>query len=141
MADFHDAELILKLYELRTEGTMRDARKFVGQFNPASFDDVIAIQRNQNQSAPENNAYWRQVQSYWDMAAALVMHDALDVGLFVDANSEPFFLYAKMTPHLDEYKKTFGRPFMPQVGLMIQTHLVAREKYEAFLKRLSPPKQ
>ena len=138
MADFHDAELILKLYELRTEGAMRESRKFVGEFSPAGFDEVAALQRSQ--TGPENNACWRQVVSYWDMAAALVMHDALDVGLFVDTSGEPFLLYAKMTPYLEEFKKTFGRPFMPQMAAMIHTHLVAREKYEAFVKRLQAPK-
>ena len=139
MADFHDAELILKLYELRTNPTMRDARKFVGGLTPASFDEVAALQRNQ--TGEESNAYWRQVLSYWDMAAALVMHDALDVGLFVDTSGEPFLLYAKMTPYLEDWKKTFGRPFMPQMASMIHAHLVAREKYEAFVNRLNPPKQ
>jgi hypothetical protein len=139
MADFHDAELILKLYELRTDPVMREARKFVSGFNPANFEELAAMQRAQ--AGAENNAYWRQATSYWDMAAALVMHDALDVGLFVDANGEPFYFYAKFAPFHEEWKKTFGRPFMPQVGLMIETHLPAREKYETFLKRLHPPKQ
>ena len=139
MADFHDAELILKLYELRTEGTMREARKFVSSFNPANFEELVALQRNQTN--PDDNAYWRMAISYWDMAAALVMHDALDVGLFVDTNGEPFNIYAKFQPYHEDFKKTFGRPFMPQIGLMIQTHLVAREKYEAFVKRMHPAKQ
>jgi hypothetical protein len=137
MADFHDAETILKLYELRTEATMREARKFVSSFNPANFDEVAALQRNETE--PEKNAYWRQVLTYWDMAAALVMHDALDVGLFVDTNGEPFHLYAKFQPFHEDFKRTFGRPFMPHVALMVQTHLAARERYEAMLKRLHPP--
>jgi hypothetical protein len=139
MADFHDAELILKLYELRTDPVMRDARKFISGFNPSSFDEIAAVQRGQ--SGVENNAYWRQALSYWDMAAALVMHDALDVGLFVDANGEPFFYYAKFAPFHDEWKKTFGTPFMKQVGLLIETHLIAKEKYEMYLKRLHPDKK
>jgi hypothetical protein len=133
MADFHDAELILKLYELRTEATMREARKFVSGFNPASFEEIAAVQRSE--TGPEQNAYWRQALSYWDMAAALVMHDALDVGLFVDANGEPFFFYAKFSQFHDEWKKTFGVSFMKQVGLLIETHIAAKEKYEMFLKR------
>jgi len=139
MADFHDAELILKLYELRTDPVMREARKFVSGFNPASFEEIAAVQRAQ--SGPENNAYWRQALSYWDMAAALVMHNALDVGLFVDANGEPFYFYAKFAPFHEEWKKTFDVPFMKQVGLMIETHLPAKEKYEMYLRRLHPNKK
>jgi hypothetical protein len=137
MADFHDAELILKLYKLRTDPVMREARKFVVGFNPANFEEIATVQRN---VGSEQRGYWRQVLTYWDMAAALVMHDALDVGLFVDANTEPFYLYAKFSPFHEEWKKTFNEPFMKQVGLMIETHLPAKEKYEMYLSRLQSKK-
>ena len=138
MATPQDAELILKLYEIRTEPVLREARKFVGSFNPATFDELAALQRD---GGSQNNAYWRQALSYWDMAAALVMHDALDVGLFLDANGEPFYFYAKFAPFHEEWKKTFDVPFMKQVGLMIETHLPAKEKYEMYLRRLHPNKK
>ena len=63
------------------------------------------------------------------------------VGLFVDANGEPFYFYAKFAPYHEEWKKTFDVPFMKQVGLLIETHLPAREKYEMYLKRLHPDKK
>jgi hypothetical protein len=138
MADFHDAELILKLYELRTDSVMREARKFIVGYKPASFEEIVALQRDLG--SPQRS-YWRQVVTYWDMAAALVMHDALDAGLFVDANTEPFYLYAKFAPYREQWNKTFGEPFMKQIGLMIETHLPAKEKYEMYMRRLNPDKK
>src|SRR5665213_1393007 len=102
MATATDAELILKLYELRTEATMRAARKFVAGFNPASFEEFIALHRD---AGSDRNAYWRQATSYWEMASALVLHGALDADLFLDTNGEPFFYYAKFTPFFEEYFK------------------------------------
>jgi hypothetical protein len=137
MATAQDAELILKLYELRTEATMREARKFVGSFNPASFDELAVVQRD---AGSTNNAYWRQALSYWDMAAALVLHGALDGELFIAANGESIFYYAKFTPFLEEYQKTFGQPFMRQTAMLIEKIPAAKARYEGTLARMHPKK-
>lgn len=138
MATADDAQLILKLYELRTEETMRKARKFLLDFNPSSFEDVAALQRDFGST---NNGYWRQVLSYWDMAATLVLHGALDGELFAAANGEPFFLYAKFTPFFDEWQKAFGNPFMALTGQVIEKFPTAKRKYEAMLGRMAAAKK
>jgi hypothetical protein len=135
VATAEDAKLILQLYQLRTEATMREARRFVGSFNPTSFDVLAALHRD---SGSTNNAYWRQALSYWEMAAALVLHGALDGDLFAAANGEPFFYYAKFTPFLDEYKKTFGVPFMSQTAQVIEKVPGAKARYEGALARMRP---
>jgi hypothetical protein len=133
MATPQDAELILKLYELRTEPVMREARKFVGSFNPMSFDVLAELHRD---SGSVNNAYWRQALSYWEMACALVLHGALDADLFVAANGEPFFYYARFTPFLEEYEKTFGLPFMRNTAELIRKSPAAAQRYTATLARM-----
>ena len=138
MATSADAELILKLYELRTEPTMREARKFVGGFNPASFEELAALQRD---AGSVNNAYWRQVLSYWDMAAALVLHGTLDADLFADCNGENVFFYAKFTPFLEEWKATFGMPFMGRTAKLIETIPALGARYAATLARMEAAKK
>ena len=70
MATASDAELILKLYELRQEERLRAARNWVMQeFNPRTLDELLAVQRDLGSL---HNQYWRQVISYWEMAAALI---------------------------------------------------------------------
>ena len=67
MSKAKSADLILKLYDLRREEKMREARKWIFSFNPKSADEYINTMRD-----PEIGAYLRMVTSYWDMAAALV---------------------------------------------------------------------
>lgn len=103
MATASDGELILKLYELRTEAVMRQARAWVmGQFWPKTAEDFFAVAGN---PADEHNPWLRQVVSYWEMAAALVLHGALPADLFADCNGEGFVLLAKFEPLLEEIRK------------------------------------
>ena len=126
MATPKDAELILKLYELRTEPTMREARNFIATFNPANFDELLAVQRDQGS---QNNAYFRQALSYWEMAAAFVLHGALDPELFNATNGESVYLYAKYTPYLEDYLKATGQPFMRQTAKLIETYPAFQQRY------------
>src|SRR5271157_3014902 len=96
----HDANLVLKLYDLRREAEMRKARSwFVAEFWPQSADDVLQVA---NAFPSQENAWLRQVGGYWDMAAALVLHGALNEELFLQPgiSGEMFFLFAKLYPFL-----------------------------------------
>ncbi len=131
MATAQDAELILKLYELRTETTMRKAREFMTNgFNPEKFAEILALQRA---LGSEQNGYWRQVIGYWEMAAAFVLRGALDPELFLDCVGEPFFLYAKFTPFQEEYAAQFGFPMMEKVGTLIKMYPAMQERYTMLL--------
>ena len=86
MATAADAELILKLYELRQEETLRKARKFmVFEFNPKNLEELRAVSRD---TKSEFNPYWRQAMSFWEMAASLVLRGAIDPDLFFDSSGE-----------------------------------------------------
>jgi hypothetical protein len=91
MSIHSEADLILKLYELRREPTMRQARDwfFLG-FNPTSLDEYNTLMFS------EHSGHVRMVLSYWDMAAALVNHGAISVDLFNDTNSEFISVFAKV---------------------------------------------
>jgi hypothetical protein len=131
LATTQDAELILKLYELRTEGTMRQARAWaVAEFFPDTAEQVLAVQAAM---ASRESAWLRQVASYWDMAAAFVLHGALNAELFLDCNGEPFFLYAKFLPLLPEIRKT-SPGFFAKVGRVVDEYPEARERVEQLVK-------
>ena len=94
-----DAEIILKLYQLRTEALMRQARSWmIGEFWPATADEFLAVATNPNDP---HNAWFRQVVTYWEMAAAMVLHGAVSAELFVDCNAEGFYLLAKFAHILE----------------------------------------
>lgn len=138
MATPKDAELILKLYELRTEGTMRESRAMLAGLPLNSFADVQAIQRG---IGTRENAAWRQAISYWEMAATLVLHGTLDAELFLETNGENFFFYTKLTPFFEEYSKATGQPFMPKLTKLIEKYPAYQERYTMTLARIEAQKK
>jgi hypothetical protein len=102
-----DAELILKLYDLRREPVMREARAFVAQFSPKSVDDLLAVAMAGN---TKENAYVRQVTGYWAMAASLVNHGAINRELALANYGEMFFVYAKLAPYVEAFREKMGSP-------------------------------
>jgi hypothetical protein len=136
MATAADAELILRLYELRREETLRNARRFMlFDFQPKTLEDLRVVSRDVKS---EHNAAWRQVLSYWEMAASLILRGALDADLFLDTNGEGILLYAKFHHFHADTEKQSGSPFMAQTAALIEKYPVAKARYEAALKRLAP---
>ena len=101
-----DANLILRLYELRREETMRRARDwFTTEFQPESTQDLLQA------IVGEHNAKYRMVTTYWDMAAAFVNHGAIDEQLFNDIHNEQVAVFAKIEPFLAEFREATGTPW------------------------------
>ena len=71
MATTADAEVLMRLYEIRREETLRKARRFmVFDFRPKTLEELRAVSRD---VTAKENAAWRQVLSYWEMAASFVL--------------------------------------------------------------------
>ena len=100
------AELILKLYELRREAVMREARNWFFAFNPESIEDI------QRAGMGEHSAYYRMVTTYWDMACSFVNHGAIDAEMFNDANGEHVLVYTKLQPFLEQLRATVSPLYM-----------------------------
>ena len=99
-----DAELILKLYDLRREATMREARNWFFTFNPTTVQEYMGTMMG------EHSGHLRMVISYWDMAASLVNNGAIDEQMFNDANGEHLFIFAKIEPILEDMRKLMNAP-------------------------------
>ena len=106
MSKYNDADLILKLYDLRREKTMREARNWFFTFNPQGPQDFIDVLTS------DKSGYYRMVVSYWDMACSLVNNGAIDMEMFSDANGEHIFVYAKLEPFLPGLREAMGAPQM-----------------------------
>ncbi len=107
MSKAESADLILKLYDLRREATMREARNWMMSFFPESAADVMQAILN-----PETTGYYRMVTSYWNMAASFVNHGAIDEEMFTDAHGEHFVVFSKIEPFLPELREIMGNPNM-----------------------------
>ena len=101
-----DADLILRLYEIRREPVMREARNWFFSFNPTSASEYLATMMG------EHSGHARMVVSYWDMAASLVNNGAIDEQMFNDANGEHLFIFAKIEPILEELRQAMNQPDM-----------------------------
>jgi hypothetical protein len=128
-----DAEIILRLYDLRRETVMRQARAWViGEFWPETADDYFNLTMN---SADPHSAFARQVITYWEMAAAMVLHGAVSAELFVDCNAEGFFLLAKFAPILEEIRER-NPMFLYKTSELVKRFTAAAGRYEAVQKNV-----
>jgi len=101
------AELILRLYELRRETLMREARSFVGgSFLPQSDDELVAIVTK----GGRETGFVLQVYGYWDMVCAFVLHGMLSEPLVYDTCQEMYFQFAKIHPYLKGFRQKISLP-------------------------------
>jgi hypothetical protein len=101
------AELLLKLYELRRESVMRLARGYIGgPFQLKSADEFVALIA----AGTKETGYILQVYGYWDMVASFVVHGALDEALVYDTCQEMYFQYSKIQPYLAEIRQKMKLP-------------------------------
>jgi len=91
-ATYDDANLLLRLYELRREDTMRKARQWFATFSANTPEEMQKIAG----MGTQENAYFRMVTSYWDMAATFVTSGVLNEELFLQTNGEALFVWEKI---------------------------------------------
>jgi hypothetical protein len=124
-----DANLILRLYEIRRDEAMRRARNwFMTDFNPQSTQDVFAVLMG------EHSAAFRMVASYWDMAATFVNFGAIDEEMFNDINTEHVAIYARLRPFLAEIRALPGVPpylYLKNLEPLVQRMPNAEERIAA----------
>jgi hypothetical protein len=114
MSKQDEAGLILKLYDLRREGTMRAARDwFFRDFNPQSIADFNSALFG------EHSGHVRMVVSYWDMAASMVNHGAISLDFFTDCNGEHIGVFSKIELLLPEIRGAYGPQFAANLEKLI----------------------
>ena len=134
IATYEDADLILKLYQLRQETVLRQARHWlIFDFHPKTAEEFFAVVHGYG--SPEND-YYRQVLSYWEMAASLVLHGAVTADLFFDSNGEGLYILAKFHRFRNEFQAKTGRTLMRHTAHLIDTYPTAREIFGTMLKSI-----
>lgn len=129
-----EADLILKLYELRRETVMREARAYIGgAFFPSSAEDLVQIVTAGNQ----HSSFVLQVYGYWDMVAAFVLHGALSAELVYGTCQEMYFQYAKIQPYLAGFRETMDLPeWLSNVERVIDGSDQGRRRIETMRKNM-----
>ena len=128
------AELILKLYELRRETVMREARHYVGGvFAPKTPGELVATVTKGGKEC----AYVLQVYGYWDMVCAFVLHGMLTEGLVYDTCQEMYFQYAKIQPHLKAFREATHLPeWMRNIEKVVDGSVKGKKRIAAMRRNL-----
>jgi hypothetical protein len=130
-ATYDDANLVLRLYELRREETLRKARQWFASFSPSNPEDVQKV----SAFGTQENAYYRMVTTYWDMAAAFVTSGVLNQELFLQTNGELLFVWEKIRAGVEEARARMKNPdYLKNLETVAQAaiHHMGAEAYQSW---------
>ena len=105
-----DAQVIMQLYDLRREERLRTARSWF-----VSTVKGITTSEEFFKLAPvgsDENAFFRMVVTYWDMAAGFVNSGAVNRDLFFRSSNEMLFVWIRASALIAEMRKTRDNPLM-----------------------------
>ena len=135
-ATYEDANLILRLYEMRREPKMRQARAW---FNKNIHCSTLAEYQSVAPLGSDENAYARQVITYWEMVASLITSGVLNEHLFFQSGMELLFVWERVKTMLPEMRETYKNPALwkniETVADRFANYLGV-EAYEAFSARV-----
>jgi hypothetical protein len=125
-ATHEQVNLLLKLYDLRREPKLREARDWYGtHFNIKTADDVMKI-------APfgsKENTYMRMVLGYWDMVAGIANRGLVDEELFFESTGEQWGVWERVKPAVGTFRSMFSNPkFLSNLEESCKRYEAWREK-------------
>lgn len=136
---YDDVNLILKLYEMRREDKLRSARSwFSSTFKVKSLEAWNAL----CPPGSENNAYIRQVTTYWDMVASFITGGVLNQELFFESGRELLFVWTRIELVIGELRASIKDPDylknLETVGTTFAAHFKKQNPaaYESFVARV-----
>jgi len=138
-ATYDDVNLVLRLYEIRRESKMREARAwFTANFRAQSWAEAL---EKWPPGSPEN-AMYRQVVSYWEMCASFITSGVLLDEIFFENTREMLVVYGRIEKLLPEIRKANADPLafhnLEKVSKRFIEWMNGRApgSYEAFAKRV-----
>ncbi len=132
-ATYDDANLILRLYELRREETMRKARAwFFGHFLAASREEYLAL----CPPGSQEDAYFRMVTTYWEMAASFITSGVLNQDLFLDSGNELILVWDRVRDLVPLWRQTMSARFVTHVQRVAEAGIERMDREQP--RRLRP---
>jgi hypothetical protein len=106
-ATYDQVNLMLRLYELRRDLRLRQARSwFVENFHPSSPEEMM----QKYPPGSEENTHIRMVISYWDMVAGIVNRGLIDDELFFESNGEIWVVWDRIRSIVPAWRAAFKNP-------------------------------
>jgi adenine/guanine phosphoribosyltransferase-like PRPP-binding protein len=131
--DHHDAELVLRMYELRREPVMREARSKIRQFLPKTYDELAAITKADHPL----NAAFRQTSTYWEMVFGIARHGIVHADFLAESSGEGILFYAKVKPYIDRYRQEVSPRAFRNVEWLVSESAVARDIFTQQTQRIA----
>jgi hypothetical protein len=133
LPDHHDAELALRVYELRREAVMRESRSSLNQkFWPKTFEDIQAVTKSDH---PLNAAY-RQVNTFWEMVYGFARHGIVEADFWMESNGEGLLLFAKVAPHLERIRAEINPVAFRHAEWVARESAEGRRLFQVFSERV-----
>lgn len=131
--DHHDAELALRVYEMRREPVMRESRAAITQkFWPKTYEDVLAVTKGEH---PLNPAY-RQVGSFWEMVYGFAKHGVVHADFWLESNGEGLLVFAKVAPHLERLRAEVSATAFRNAEWVSRECAEGRRLFKVFTERV-----
>lgn len=138
-ATYDDANLILRLYEMRREDRMRKARAwFTANCKAKSYEELVKLAPG----GTDENASVRMVTSYWDLVASFMTTGVLNKELFFQSGRELLLVWERVRDYLPSMRAAYQDPgylkHLETIGNEFADYFQKQDKdaYEAFLKRI-----
>lgn len=133
--DHEDVNIILKLYEMRREAVMRQARDYVNfEWFPSNYDEFAKLMDINN----PKNAWYRQVATFWEMAATFVNMGALHEELFWNTSGESIFFFGKIQPYLERVRaEMMGPQYLVQLETLIKRRSDGEQRIQMVQGRIA----
>jgi len=131
--DHHDAELVIKLYDLRRESVLRASRDAItARFFPKDYDEFLAV----TQPSHPHNAAFRQVSTYWEMVYGMAHHEIAHAEYLIENSGEGLILYTKVAPYLQRFREEVSPHAFKHAEWAATQTATGRRYHELFQKRL-----
>ncbi len=136
---YDDANLILRLYEMRREERMRKARAwFTANCKAKSYEELLKLAPG----GTDENASVRMVTSYWDLVASFMTSGVLNKELFFQSGRELLLVWERVRDYLPSMRDAYQDPgylrHLETIGNEFAEYFKKQDAaaYQAFLKRV-----
>jgi hypothetical protein len=127
-----DAELLLRLYEIRRDPELRRARRwFLSEFRPGGWEEIHA----RYLSHSDEDRWFRMTTSYWEMVGTLVNRGVLNADLFFDHTGEDIVTWEKCTPWIAGARASLRPTYLYQFERLVAGHQAFRARTVAAYRR------
>ena len=134
LPDHHDAELIIKLYDLRREPVMRASRvAMFKEYWPRTDDEAVAVFK------PDHplNAAFRQTSTYWEMVFGMAHHGIVHGDYLAENSGEGLLLFARAYPHLAAIRAAYNSRIFRHAEWVASETSAGRAIFEGARERVS----